>query len=248
MTDVMTGGLWLRRAMVAVALTVVTLTASVGWAQEVAEPDPKLTEEVRAVVQKLQARYEKTKDLQADFTQKTRIEGFATPILSSGRVQIKRPGKLRWDYLEPTHEEIYVNQDDVKMYVPEHQQVLVGKLTQMSASQAPLQLLQGIAKLDEEFEVRPAAGGTRGAGGLPLVSLTPKGGDSPKSHPYKLLLLEVHPKTSYIKRLTLQELSGNVSTFEFAEVKANAGVADAQFEFAVPPGVEVVRAPTFHAP
>lgn len=237
-----------RRLLLAAAMSLVTLASGAAWAQEVVEPDPKLMEEVRAVVQKLQARYEKTKDLQADFTQKTKIEGFATPIVSSGRLQIKRPGKLRWDYLEPTHEEIYVNQDDVKMYVPEHQQVLVGKLTQMSASQAPLQLLQGIAKLDEEFEVGPATGGTRGAGGLPVVSLIPKGGDSAKGRPYKGIMLEVHPKTSYIKRLTLQELSGNVSTFEFAEVKANAGIADAQFEFTVPQGVEVVRAPTFHAP
>ena len=47
------------------------------------------------------------------------------------------------DYIEPATEEIYVNKDDVKMYVPEHKQVLVGKLTYMAASQAPLQLLQG---------------------------------------------------------------------------------------------------------
>ena len=90
----------------------------------------------------IQSRYEKTKDLQASFT-KTRIEGFSTPVISTGHFYIKKPGKLRWDYIEPATEEIYVNKDDVKMYVPEHKQVLVGKLTYMAASQAPLQLLQG---------------------------------------------------------------------------------------------------------
>lgn len=220
--------------------------APTAWAAEA--DDAKLKEEILAVVHRLQTRYEKTKDLQAEFTQKTKIEGFATPMVSSGRLHIKRPGRLRWDYLDPNHEEIYVNQDDVKMYIPEHQQVLVGKLTQMSASQAPLQLLQGIAKLETEFDIAPVSGGARGAGGLPLVNLVPKGGEAETVRPYQQIVLEVHPKTSYIKSLTLHELSGNVSTFEFGEVKANLGIQDAVFEFTVPQGVEVVRAPTFRAP
>ena len=116
-------------------------------------------------MKKLQARYEQTKDLQADFQQTTRIEGFATPLTSSGQMSIKKPGLLRWDYRDPTVEEIYVNRNDVMMYVPEHKQVLVGKLTQMAASQAPLQLLQGVAKIDEEFDVEATRGGERGDGG-----------------------------------------------------------------------------------
>ena len=38
--------------------------------------DAQALEEVQEVVKKIQVRYEKTKDLQASFTQKTRIEGF----------------------------------------------------------------------------------------------------------------------------------------------------------------------------
>ena len=55
-----------------------------------------------------------------------------------------------------------MDRDDVKVYVPEHKQVLVGKLTQMAASKAPLELLQGAAKLDASFEPsrhRVTAGG-----------------------------------------------------------------------------------------
>ena len=103
-------------------------------------PDDKALQEVHEVVKQLQARYEKTKDLQADFTQKTRIEGFERPVTSSGKVYIKKPGRLRWDYLDPANEQIYVNHDDVKVYVPEHKQVLIGKLTHMAASQAPLEI------------------------------------------------------------------------------------------------------------
>ena len=110
---------WLAVFMSAVFL-------SPAWAAD-GPIDEKALQEVREVVKQLQARYEKTKDLQADFSQKTKIEGFERPVTSAGKVYIKKPGRLRWDYLDPATEQIYVNQEDVKVYVPEHKQVLVGK-------------------------------------------------------------------------------------------------------------------------
>src|SRR5206468_3568758 len=164
----------MKKLLLAFPLTVCSLLilAPAHAAEE--ERDDKALREVQEVVKKVQARYEKTRDLQADFKQSTRIEGFATPITSSGRLYIKKPGRLRWDYLDPNVEEIYVNQNDVMMYVPEHQQVLVGKLTQMAASQAPLQLLQGVGRLEEEFQVEPIATAGRGEGGLPKITLVPR--------------------------------------------------------------------------
>ena len=210
--------------------------------------DAQALEEVQEVVKKIQVRYEKTKDLQASFTQKTRIEGFSTPVVSTGRFYIKKPGRLRWDYREPATEEIYVNKDDVKMYVPEHKQVLVGKLTYMAASQAPLQLLQGVAKLDEEFDIEPAANKERGAGGIPLVSLTPKQGRAEPERAIQKIIIEVQPKTYFLKTIALHEVSGNVATFEFSELKPNSGLKDDLFDFKAPADVEVVRAPVLSRP
>ena len=210
--------------------------------------DAQALQEVQEVVKKIQVRYEKTKDLQASFTQKTRIEGFSTPVVSAGRFYIKKPGRLRWDYIEPATEEIYVNKDDVKMYVPEHKQVLVGKLTYMAASQAPLQLLQGVAKLDEEFDIEPTADKERGAGGIPLVSLTPKQGRAEPERAIQRIVIEVQPKTYFLKTIALHEVSGNIATFEFTELKPNSGLKDELFDFKAPPDVEIVRAPVLSRP
>ncbi|MET0515084.1 MAG: outer membrane lipoprotein carrier protein LolA [Nitrospiraceae bacterium] len=214
-------------------------------AQEV--EDQKTLQEVQEIVKKIQARYEKTKDLQADFTQKTNIEGFTTPVVSSGRVYIKKPGRLRWDYVEPSVQEIYVNNDDVRMYVPEHKQVLVGKLTQMAASQAPLQLLQGVAKIQEEFDVEPT-GQERGAGGIRRITLLPKQGRHEPDRAIQRLVIEVQPKTFFLKVISLHEVSGNIATFEFGELKPNSGLKDDIFDFHVPADVEVVKAPVVSRP
>ncbi len=240
-----------RRRRSTLVLVVAALVAISGsWAAPVGggSGGDKALKEVRAVVKKLQARYRKTKDLKADFKQSTRIEGFATPIASSGRVYIKKPGKLRWDYRDPTVEEIYVNKNDVYMYVPEHKQVLVGELTKMTASRAPLQLLQGVANLEEQFRVVPTGGAARGAGGLPLVTLLPKSDGRDSVQTITKIVIEVQPKTYFLKTVAIHEISGNVSTFKFTNLQANSGLRDSLFTFRPPPGVEVVRAPAMAAP
>ncbi|MGQ0667156.1 MAG: LolA family protein [Nitrospiraceae bacterium] len=210
--------------------------------------DEKAYQEVLDVVRQIQARYEKTKDLQADFSQKTRIEGFERPVVSSGKVYIKKPGRLRWDYLDPASEEIYVNHDDVKVYVPEHKQVLIGKLTQMAASKAPLELLQGAARLDESFDIEPTTGKERGIGGVRLITLIPKAKDHESTRNLQRIVVEVFPKTYFLRTVSLHEISGNVATFEFSGLKPNLGLGNDVFDFKAPPDVEVVKAPVFNGP
>jgi len=212
------------------------------------ESDEKALKEVREVVKQLQARYEKTKDLQADFTQKTTIEGFERPITSSGKVSIKKPGRLRWNYLDPSVEDIYVNRDDVKVYVPEHKQVLVGKLTQMAASRAPLELLLGAAKLEESYDIEPTPGKGRGVGGIRLLTLLPKSREGEAGRSLQRIVLEVFPKTYFIRTVTLYEMSGNVASFEFSSLQSNLGLADSFFDLKLPADVEVVKAPVLSTP
>ncbi len=237
-------GMW--RIQLMSLLIVMAVGVAVSAADEIV--DEQALKDVRDVVKNIQARYEKTKDLQADFTQKTRIEGFDRPVTSSGKVYIKKPGRLRWDYLDPSVEEIYVNKDDVKMYVPEHKQVLVGKLTQMAASKAPLELLQGAANLEESFEIQPTPGNKRGVAGIRLVTLIPKAPESQTGRPVQRIVVEVYPKTFYIRTVSLYETSGNVTQFEFSQLKPNTGLIEALFDFKVPPDVEVVKAPVLSGP
>jgi outer membrane lipoprotein carrier protein len=169
-------------------------------------------------------------------------------MTSSGKVYIKKPGRLRWNYLEPSTEDIYVQGDDVKVYVPEHKQLMVGKLTNMSASRAPLELLQGAAKLDASFNAEPTAGKSRGVGGIRLVTLVPKSHESQAHGTVQKIVVEVFPKTYFIRSVSLFEISGNVSNFEFSSLQSNIGLDDELFVPKFPPDVEVVKAPVLNGP
>src|SRR5436853_1779092 len=153
-------------------------------------------DQVKEIVNKVETRYRKMTDLTADFNQSTTVKGFATALQSSGRIYLKRPGKLRWDYLEPNLEQIFVDNDQVQFYVPEHKQVLTGRLSKMADSQAPLQLLQGVGRLDEHYAVSASPDGAKGAGGLPILVLAPlEGGpDQPR------IAVEFDPETYLLRR------------------------------------------------
>jgi len=199
---------------------------------------------VQDLVKKVETRYRKLNDFTADFMQTTSVRGFASAIKSGGRVYLKRPGKLRWDYLEPTLEQIFVDSDEVQFYIPEHKQVLTGQLSKMTNSQAPLQLLQGIGRLDTYYEVSRAPDGARGNGGLPILHLALR--DGGPDHPR--IVVEIDAATYFLRRVELHDVNGNVSTFVFSSFKPNTGLKEEVFAFTAPQGVEVIRAPTLAPP
>src|SRR5438309_1154648 len=57
--------------------------------------DASEEDQVKEIVNKVETRYRKMTDLTADFNQSTTVKGFATALQSSGRIYLKRPGKLR---------------------------------------------------------------------------------------------------------------------------------------------------------
>jgi outer membrane lipoprotein carrier protein len=196
------------------------------YADEPAPPTPE-------IVKKIQDRYQSTQSLEAEFIQVNHYEGFTNTFTSKGRLYIKRPGKLRWDYTQPTKQQVYVNDNKVWVYVPEHQQAVLSPLAQENDSQLPIHLLSWAAELEKEFEVHPE----KENGPLTALTLKPK---EPKGGPKKILI-EVEPKTALIQKITLYDENGNKTSFTFSQIKTNRTLDDKRFVFTPPKGTEVVQ-------
>ena len=188
---------------------------------------------VAAVLASVQARYEQTKDLRAEFSQLTSFQGFTTLAISRGQFALKRPGQFRWDYTEPHRQQIIVSGETVLYYVPEHRQVIKTSLAREADTQVPIRLLAGAARLDRDFEVRPLAG----AGSPYHLRLLPR------SRSAMQFEVQVDPATSYITEVTLRAATGATSTFQFTRFQPNRGLTDALFSLAVPDGVEWIELP-----
>ena len=203
-----------------------------------------LASTVDDVVGRVDDRYAKIHDLQGDFTQETIIEGFESGFQSTGRFYLKKPGLLRWDYLKPSEEQIYVDGDAVMMYVPEHQQVVKGTLTQIAASKGPLALLLGVGKLSQQFMVLDSPEASRKSQKVPELTLIPKP-DGEKVPTIKKIHLQLFPDSYLIQTIEIFEMSGNISRVRFDHIQINQGLSANLLKFTLPPDVVVVEFPTF---
>src|SRR5512147_551500 len=78
-----------------------------------------------ALAQKVQALYEKTKDLQSRFTQTYVYAGLGRRLVSTGVLKVKKPGLMRWDYATPSKKTVAVTGKKLVQYEPEDRQAYV---------------------------------------------------------------------------------------------------------------------------
>src|SRR5512137_2339195 len=111
-----------------------------------AQPDPA------ALAQRVQAFYERTRDLDARFTQTYTYAKLGRSQVSSGRVRVKKPGMMRWDYERPTPKTIAVKGKRLVQYEPEENQAFVDERFDASAMSAAITFLVGTGDLAKEFD------------------------------------------------------------------------------------------------
>src|SRR5205809_3204690 len=107
-------------------------------------PAPASAEESLAA--QLQRKYASIKDFSADFVHAYQGGVLKKQITERGHVLVKKPGKMRWEYVAP-EEKVFVS-DGVKMYsyLPQDKQVIVTSVPDDRASTAA-EFLAGRADL-----------------------------------------------------------------------------------------------------
>src|SRR3990167_3524770 len=78
------------------------------------------------VVRDLEAVYSRMTDLKAEFSQTAFNKSLNQTIPAQGTVWLKRGGKLRWEYTEPTPQQIVSDGRKLWVYTPALNQVNVG--------------------------------------------------------------------------------------------------------------------------
>jgi outer membrane lipoprotein carrier protein len=199
------------------------------WAAAPAEaPDTTLAD---AVVQRIEEHHARTADLVARFTQSYRSGMLGRELVESGVVSIKRPGRMRWEYLEPEKKLFVSDGTTFYFYVPEDRQVIVQEQdTQRSLA---ARLLFGGQGLLEEFE---ASLDEPLEDGVLRVRLVPRHADAELERAF----VDAEP-SGVIRSILLEDVQGNRTRFRFEDLRENTGLPDRLFRFQVPAGVEVIQ-------
>src|SRR5688572_13474627 len=100
----------------------ITLGMLLALALPVSAQAPMLDDVIRGV----EAAYGKMTDLKGEFTQSALNKSLNQTIDAKGVVYLKRGGKLRWEYAEPTKQEIVSDGKTIWIHTPQLNQVNTG--------------------------------------------------------------------------------------------------------------------------
>ena len=193
-------------------------------------------EDLDKIVDEVQKAYEKTGSLEARFTQEAEVKSLGKKQEASGSVYIKKPGKMRWNYLTPEKQFIISDGAKIWFYFPEDNQVMEEEVVDYFQSKSPMLFLTGKANLRElftiQFEDRIKDDTLSEAY---FLRLTP----GKQEATYRKIVLAVRKSDFQIVGVSVEDLLGNLTRIRFQEMIVNTELDDSLFQFTRPEGVEV---------
>jgi len=191
--------------------------------------------QVEEVVARVQERFDDTVDMRADVVQEVAIVSLGRSVSSKGTVAFRRPGKMHWALTGDEPQIIIADGKTIWFYQPADKQVLRAPLKAVFRSTTPVSFLTGVGRIADDFNTTLSERDSSQIG----LFLEPKRANED----FGRLELVVSADTFDIVEARVTDPIGNVTSIRFSNLRRNLGIADSEFSFDVPPGVDVVDAP-----
>ena len=193
--------------------------------------------QIEALVAKVQSHYDAMDGFEAEFTQRYERRLLKRVVEESGRVVVKKPGRMRWEYRIPEEKLFVTDGSRSYFYIPFERQVMVSHHPQGAMGMeegSPFELLAGRARMTDSFaffasKEDPTQGGA-------MLHLIP----TSRHEEFEDVELEVDPKTGAMLRVVLLDAARNRTEFIFENMRADSNLPESLFQFTIPSGVEVV--------
>jgi outer membrane lipoprotein carrier protein len=202
-----------------------------------AEPGGKV-DQGRALALLVQRSYARAKDFSARFAQTYTYAALGRTKESTGRVMVKKPGLLRWEYETPDQKLLIVDGAALWQWVPDDNQVMVNRHFQSGELSAAFTFLWGKGDLTREFAPReiplPEALAKVEGGRTRALELLPRR----PSAQIQRVVFAVDAKGT-VRASLVTDAQGNDNRLVFSEAKTDSSLPDALFHFEVPKGANV---------
>ena len=148
-------------------------------------------------------------------------------------MQVKKPGRMRWEYKVPEEKLFVSDGHKIYSYVPADKQVIVSNVPGDDQATTAVLFLAGKGNLARDFTASFTSGGDAKTWALKLEPKTPQ-------REYDWLVIVVDRNSMQIRVLTAADNEGTRSTFQFSNLRENVDVPDKQFVFKIPRGADVI--------
>jgi len=181
---------------------------------------------LNALLQKVEERYNNAKTLQVLFNEQYTPPG-GIRRTESGTLQLRKPGRMRWDYLQPKGKLFISDGKYLWIYSPSDNRAEKMKFKESEDMRAPLAFLLGKLHFDKEFrnvQTRPEGADTR-------ITAEPKSDNLP----YSSVEFVVTP-SSQIREVKVTGFDRSIYDFTFEQEKLDPPLDAKLFQFQTPPG------------
>jgi outer membrane lipoprotein carrier protein len=193
---------------------------------------------VDVLIDRIQANYDRTHALTAEFVQVATLASIDQQQTSAGRLFIAKPHHIRWEYTQPDAQTILYDGSTLRIYTPRRQQVLQSKIAEDDRSNVALLFLAGVGRLREAFNIALLPDTETDRRHLRLLPHSPQAS-------FAELHIAVNAANYFIEQLTIYDTIGNITQIRLNALETHSALPAQTFELTLPPHTEVITPTDF---
>ena len=174
------------------------------------------------------------KSFMADFIQESTIKAMDIVDSASGKIFVRYPGMMRWEYEKPEKQTIITDGHKLWIHRPADNQVLTGSAPAFFSDGKGASFLSDIKLVRQKFKISLE---NSKQGFLHELMLEPM----EKKLDVTKIRLSVTKNTFTVNRVVTYNTYGDENRIEFINHQFNIKLDDSLFSFEIPPGADVLK-------
>jgi len=219
-----------------ILLSAVLLGVAFGARQEVKAASEANNLSVEQVLDQVEKRYTHSK-FSADFIQKSTIRAMDITDQATGKVYIKYPGMMRWEYEKPDRQIIITDAAQLWVYRPADNQVMTGKAPTFFRDGKGASFLSDIRLIRQKFDISLEPGPSAEGELFYHLKLIPR----EKTLDISEIRLVVSRQTYNVLQVVTLNFYGDETRIDLINFAFGGNIDDSLFSFDIPQGVDVIQ-------
>lgn len=200
-----------------------------GFSALAAEPDITLSQILDGIEKKYTG-----KSFRAEFIQESTIKAMEISDFASGKIFVRYPGMMRWEYESPEKQVIITDGHKLWIYKPADNQVMTGSAPAFFSDGKGASFLSNIKLIREKFKITRENAAEDFFYELKLQPLE-------KTLDVTDIRISVTKNTFTVVRIITFNSYGDTNRIEFTNHEFGVKLAESLFSFEIPPGADVVQ-------
>jgi len=214
-------------------LTLCLAMSSQAFCQDKTPPAKETRPTLDELISKIEKRYE-GEGFSARFDQRSSLKAMDITDTASGKVLIRRPGMMRWEYEAPDRQIIITDGKTLWIYRPDDHQVMTGKAPAYLGDGKGASFLSDIRQVRQNFDATLEDMDEPCCHTLKLV---PK----KKQHDIAFIYLLISKHTSEVLQIVTYNSYGDQTIIDLSEFQFRQKFDDTLFTFTAPQGTDILK-------